>query len=157
MIHGGSRSSQSTFMYSWQSSRVSRPKPQHKQTLLVVGFVKEQHLVQFGALSSRIRVSVLFRLLNRKYVELFVATKETVRYRRVSANGGLFCPSCFGPWKGFQNPGNFCFWNPALDSGIRLKESGIPLTIGIRNPRSTDKKSGIQYQESGIHSVESRI
>ena len=34
--------------------------------------------------------------------------------------------------------------------GIQLKESGIPLTIGIRNPSSTDK-------ESGIYSLESRI
>ena len=35
-------------------------------------------------------------------------------------------------------------WNPeswALESGIQLKESGIPLTIGIRNPSSTDKES----------------
>ena len=37
-------------------------------------------------------------------------------------------------------------------SGIRNKAQGIriPLTIGIRNPRSTDKNSG-------IHGVESRI
>ena len=26
-----------------------------------------------------------------------------------------------------------------LESGIQLKESGIPLTIGIQNPSSTDK------------------
>ena len=37
------------------------------------------------------------------------------------------------------------FW--ALESGVQLKESGIPLTIGIRNPSSNDK-------ESGIHGVE---
>ena len=29
--------------------------------------------------------------------------------------------------------------------------------IGIRNPSSTNKESKIQYQESGIHGVESRI
>ena len=29
--------------------------------------------------------------------------------------------------------------NLGLESGIQLKESGIPLTIGIQNPSSTDK------------------
>ena len=29
--------------------------------------------------------------------------------------------------------------------------------IGVRNPSSTDKKSGIQYVESRIHIVESKI
>ena len=32
--------------------------------------------------------------------------------------------------------------NPGLESGIPLKESAIPLTIAIRNPSSTKKKSG---------------
>ena len=42
--------------------------------------------------------------------------------------------------------------------GIRnLKESEIPLTIRIRNPSSTDMNSGIQYLESGIPGVESRM
>ena len=40
---------------------------------------------------------------------------------------------------------------------IQLKESGIPLTIGIQSPNFTDKESGIQFLESGIHDVESRI
>ena len=45
-----------------------------------------------------------------------------------------------------------------LECVIHLNESGIPLKIGIRNPlSSTDRESGIQYLESGIHSVESRI
>ena len=45
-----------------------------------------------------------------------------------------------------------------MESGIQLKESGIPLTIGVRNPSATDKEStGIQYLESGIHGVESRV
>ena len=35
-----------------------------------------------------------------------------------------------------QNPKN-----PGLESGIQLKESAIPLTIAIRNPISTKKKS----------------
>ena len=42
-------------------------------------------------------------------------------------------------WKsGFWNKGNFCLWNPeswAFKSRKQLKESRIPLTIGIRNPR----------------------
>ena len=42
-------------------------------------------------------------------------------------------------------------------TGIQPKESGNPLTIEIRNPSSTENKSGIQYLDSGIHSVESRI
>ena len=32
--------------------------------------------------------------------------------------------------------------NPGLESEIQLKESAIPLTIGIRNPSFTEKKSG---------------
>ena len=32
----------------------------------------------------------------------------------------------------------------ALESEIQLKESGIPLTIGIQNLSSTDRESGIQ-------------
>ena len=36
----------------------------------------------------------------------------------------------------------FFWWNPkswALESGIQLKESGTPLTIGIRTPSSSNK------------------
>lgn len=43
-------------------------------------------------------------------------------------------------------------WN-----GIQLKKNGISLTIGFWNPSSTDEKFNIQYLESGIHYVESRI
>ena len=42
-----------------------------------------------------------------------------------------------------RNTGKFCLWNPeshALESGIQLGESGIPLTIAIQNPSSTDKE-----------------
>ena len=56
--------------------------------------------------------------------------------------------------------GKFELWNPeswALENGIQLKESGIPLTTGIRNPNSTDKESSIQYLKFRIHSMESRI
>ena len=58
---------------------------------------------------------------------------------------------------GIRNLGNFCLWNPesfTLEFGIQLKESGIPLTIGIRNPSSTDK---VINPESGIHGVKSTI
>ena len=67
----------------------------------------------------------------------------------------------------FRIPGSFCVCNPerirsptndwvpltkkirnpeswALESGTQLKESEISLTIGIRNPSSTEKKSGIR-------------
>ena len=48
-----------------------------------------------------------------------------------------------------------------LGFGIRntleLKESGIPSTIKIRNPSSTDKETGFQYLESKINGVESKI
>jgi len=50
-------------------------------------------------------------------------------------------------------------WNPKswpLGLGIQLKESGILLTIGNHNPSST-AKNGVQFLESGIHGVESRI
>ena len=40
--------------------------------------------------------------------------------------------------------------------GIQLKESEIPLTMGIQNPSSTDK-GWDPVPESGIHSVTSRI
>ena len=47
----------------------------------------------------------------------------------------------------------FGFWNLTL--GFRNSAPGIrnPAAIGIRNPSSTDKESGIQYVESRIHSV----
>ena len=63
---------------------------------------------------------------------------------------------------GDQESGNFGLWN----GEIQLKESGIPLTIVIQNPSSTDKeseiqvftdkKAGIQYLEWGSRSVKSR-
>ena len=68
---------------------------------------------------------------------------------------------------------SFCLLNPEsgnillVESGIlglripkiQLKESGIPLTIGIQNPESKFPltKDGIQYPESKIYPVESRI
>ena len=61
---------------------------------------------------------------------------------------------------GFRNLGNVCLWDPeswALESGIQHKESGMPLKTAIRNPGSTGKEYGIQYLESVIHGVESKI
>ena len=37
-----------------------------------------------------------------------------------------------------------------MESGIQLKETGIPPTIGMPNPTSNDKEFEIQYLESGI-------
>ena len=70
---------------------------------------------------------------------------------------------------GFCYLGSFCLWNPefgkfllqsgiwnlrALESGIKLKESGI--LLGIRNPISTNKESEIYYLESGIQNSKFR-
>ena len=54
-----------------------------------------------------------------------------------------------------ESLGNLESW--ALASGIQLKASWIPLTIGIRNPSSTDKESWIQYVKSRMHCVEPGI
>ena len=59
-----------------------------------------------------------------------------------------------------RNLRKFCSWNPeswALESDIQLKESGIPLTTRIWNPSFTDNESEIQYLESVINGVESKI
>ena len=39
---------------------------------------------------------------------------------------------------------------------IQLKESGIPLTIGIQSPNFTDNESGIQFLESTTWNPESK-
>ena len=58
---------------------------------------------------------------------------------------------------GIRNRRKFCLWNLeswALESGIQVKESGIPLKIGIQNPSSTDKDwnpvPGIRNSRRGI-------
>ena len=48
--------------------------------------------------------------------------------------------------RGTQNLDNYCLYNREswdLKSGIQAKGSGIPLTIVLRNPSSSDKKSGM--------------
>ena len=61
----------------------------------------------------------------------------------------------------FRNLGTFCLWNPepwALESRIQLKESRIPLRIGIGNPSSAGKESGLQQlnPESTVRNLESK-
>ena len=66
----------------------------------------------------------------------------------------------FKPCCGIRNPRKCCLWNPGcwvLESGIQIKESGIPITIEIKNSTVLQKNTGTQYLESGIHCVESRI
>ena len=61
--------------------------------------------------------------------------------------------------KQFSYP-SFCLWNPGswyLESVIQVKESGIPLTIGIENLSFIRKESEIPYLESGVQRVWSRI
>ena len=56
---------------------------------------------------------------------------------------------------GFRNPLNFCSWNLeswTLESGIQFKGSGIPLTIGVGNPSSTDR----EFQELSTWNPESK-
>ena len=55
------------------------------------------------------------------------------------------------------NPINFCSWNPEswdLEIGKQLKESGIQLATGPRNPSFTDKAGnpvpGIRNPRAGI-------
>ena len=46
------------------------------------------------------------------------------------------------PASPLRNLSNFCLWNPescALESGIQIKEYGMPLMIWIRNPNSSCK------------------
>ena len=56
---------------------------------------------------------------------------------------GIQVPLTVNPESSTRNPESckIVLWIPefwVLESGIPLKESGIPLTIGIRNPSSND-------------------
>ena len=76
-----------------------------------------------------------------------------MRYREGFRPGSLATNSRqLAPFEGMRIPESW-----ALKTGIQIKESGILLTIGIGNPRYTDKESRIQYLESGMHDVESRF
>ena len=64
------------------------------------------------------------------------------------------------PMKGNPKfPKNLIVESGILDFGIciQYKDSGILRTTEIRIPSFTEKESGIQYLESVIHCVESRI
>ena len=62
----------------------------------------------------------------------------------------------------------FAFWNPEsgkfclrnLESGVRFKESGVPVTNEIKNPSFTDKNwdpvPGIRNSRRGIRNPESK-
>ena len=54
----------------------------------------------------------------------------------------------------FQNPGNFCSWNPEIGK-IFLVKSGI-LGFGIRNTVQEIRNlaSGVQHLESVLHTME---
>ena len=62
---------------------------------------------------------------------------------------------------GFRNPINFWLWKAeswGFESVIQLiQRYKIRLTIGIRNPCSTETEHGIQYLESRIHTMKSKI
>ena len=63
---------------------------------------------------------------------------------------------------GIRNPETFLLVEYVIvgfESRIQPRESELPLMIGIliQNPSSTDIESGIQYLQSGIHSVKSRM
>ena len=113
------------------------------------------------------------------FYTMFIAEKAYLVNTKLSRRAGLslnlaFVFSYKASWSVFfpnqealkclvvriRNPGNFHLWNPdsrALESEIQLKGNGIPLTITIRNPRSTNNESRNQYLESGILKVGSRI
>ena len=96
------------------------------------------------------RKNVFISTCQEKYVQMHWTSHHSTNIE----NPGI--ASC----KEIQIPGNFSLWNLeswTLESGIQLKESGIPSTIEIPNPSPTEKESRIEYLESGIHGVESRI
>ena len=65
---------------------------------------------------------------------------------------------CFSKGNRIPKCGTFLPWNQeswAVESGIQLKESGIPLTIGIQNQSPSDKDwnpvAGIRDPRRGIY------
>ena len=77
--------------------------------------------------------------------ELLIQTKGVKKFFTVRYKYGFRDPGIFS--FGIQNPENSCLldlqsWT--LESAVHVKETGIPQTIGIPNPSSTEKESGIQ-------------
>ena len=86
-----------------------------------------------------------------KCVVQFASPRLAVASPNVRESGKMFACE-------IRNPGKFGLWNPeswALEYDIQLMESGIPVTIVIQIPSSTDKEwntvPGIQNPRSGIH------
>lgn len=88
---------------------------------------------------------------------VYVKTHLYFLMQILSGSQALFCP-LYG--NHLPELRKFCLWNLeswGLESRIQLQEARVLLTTGIRNPSCTDKESQIQYLESKIHCVESRI
>ena len=77
------------------------------------------------------------------------ALVRAIKGIRIPESGTIFaCKICESEKFECRKPESW-----ALESGKQLKESRIPLTIGILSPSFTDKESGIQYPV--IHGEES--
>ena len=77
-------------------------------------------------------------------IRLFISVLFPRLCRLLWANPDSIIKEMFA--RGTQNLDNYCLWNREswdLKSGIQAKGSGIPLTIVLRNPSSSDKKSGM--------------
>ena len=78
------------------------------------------------------------------------------------ARSGITRPAAQGKYSphagesGFRTRGNFCLWT---DSGIQeiLLWNPESLGFGFRNTYKAGLESGLQYLESGIHGMESKI
>ena len=85
---------------------------------------------------------------------LGIITSETEHTKFVHVSESRF-REVFACWiREFFSCGNR---NPELGIRKTAQEIRIQQTIGIQNPSSADKDSGIHYLESGIHGMESRI
>ena len=93
-------------------------------------------------------VSDNFPYVNRRFLSVCVdgvkvmLKSSTVRANDVVSQGVALCPKGN---RGFRNQENLCLWNP---------ESHYILEARIQVPLT---KTGIQYLESAIHGVESKL
>ena len=91
--------------------------------------------------------------------------ESVIKHCGVTPCNQRLCGMCVAPWQSvFRNPGNFCLCNRNRQPGLSKSDfsSRNRETCFLDwNPEnrfdSTDKESGIQYLESGIHSLESTI
>ena len=91
--------------------------------------------------------NVFISTCQEKYVQMHWTSHHSTNIK----NSGI--ASCIKENEIPESGKVFCHWN--LESWTL--ESGILSTIEIRNPSPTEKESRIEYLESGIHGVESRI